>query len=343
MKKMLKHIVLLQTMLLACNYLQAQDLHFSQYFNAPLLVNPANTGFNPDYDYRVGGNYRNQWANVINNPYKTMNLWGDARMFADRFESGWIGVGGSILKDVAGTAGLSSTAGYLSVAYHQMLGYSSLLSLGFSVGGVNKRVDQNKLTFDNQWNGKFFDNTISPDETFLNNSIYYMDMQAGMNYAYFASDKAYINVGFSVAHLNRPTQTFFSPGTSGQQLNYRYTAFVNGNFKVQDVWILNPNIYVSKMQGATETVIGMNANRNLSGEGGEQQLILGLYYRVHDAIIPMIGYQVSDLKFTFNYDVTTSALGAYNARQGAYEVSVVKSGLYSSRMGKGIKCPTVRF
>lgn len=41
-----------------------QGLHFSQYFNSPLLINPANTGFNPDFDYRVGGNYRNQFANV---------------------------------------------------------------------------------------------------------------------------------------------------------------------------------------------------------------------------------------------------------------------------------------
>ena len=60
----------------------AQDLHFSQYFNTPLLVNPANTGFNPDYDYRLGGNYRNQWANV-GNPYKTMGFWGDTKLFKE--------------------------------------------------------------------------------------------------------------------------------------------------------------------------------------------------------------------------------------------------------------------
>ena len=42
----------------------AQDLHFSQYFNSLLLVNPANAGFAPDVDYRVGINYRNQWASV---------------------------------------------------------------------------------------------------------------------------------------------------------------------------------------------------------------------------------------------------------------------------------------
>ena len=38
-----------------------QDLHFSQWFNAPLITNPANTGFIPDADYRLGANYRDQW------------------------------------------------------------------------------------------------------------------------------------------------------------------------------------------------------------------------------------------------------------------------------------------
>ena len=54
--------------LLTGSMARAQSLHFSQYFNTPLLINPANTGFNPDYDYRVGVNYRNQWASV-GNPY----------------------------------------------------------------------------------------------------------------------------------------------------------------------------------------------------------------------------------------------------------------------------------
>ena len=72
----------------------AQDLHFSQFFNSPLTTNPANTGFIPDADYRIGANYRSQWVNVLGAPYKTMSVWGDAQVFRDRFENGWLGVGG---------------------------------------------------------------------------------------------------------------------------------------------------------------------------------------------------------------------------------------------------------
>jgi len=183
MRERIQHICFL--FLLFCSWqASGQDLHYSQYFNAPLLVNPANTGFNPDYDYRMGGNYRNQWANV-GTPYKTMGIWGDVKAFANRFENGWMGLGGSIIKDVAGSGNLSSTGVYGSIAYHQMLGYNALLSGGFSLGYVSKRIDISKLSFDNQWNGQFFDITIPNNEPFAYSQTGYLDMHVGLNYAYF--------------------------------------------------------------------------------------------------------------------------------------------------------------
>lgn len=317
-----------------------QDLHFSQYFNAPLLVNPANTGFNPDYSFRVGGNYRSQWAN-LGTPYNTMSIWGDARVLEDRFENGWLGIGGSIIKDVAGSGSLSKTGAYGSIAYHQMLGYNSLLSGGFSLGYVQKRIDISKLSFDNQWNGNFFDISIPANEPFAYNQVGYLDINMGLNYAYFASDNVYLNAGVSIMHVNRPKESFFSSSAIDNSLQRRYTAFANANIKIENLWIINPNIYVSKMGGSWETVLGMNANRNLSGDG-YQQLIVGLYYRNHDALIPMVGYQVNDLKVTLNYDATISTLGNLNGTRGAYEISVVKSGIFTNSTNM-IKCPSVKF
>jgi len=336
-----RKIVLMLMLSVMISYGYAQDLHFSQYFNSPLLINPANTGFNPDYDFRVGGNYRNQWANV-GNPYKTMSLWGDTKLFTNRFENGWVGVGASLFSDRAGSGGLTTTSGYASLAYHQMLGYNSLLSGGFSLGFISKRIDATKLSFDNQWNGKFFDITIPSNEPFLYSQNSFLDLQMGLNYAYFASENVYFNAGVSVMHINMPRESFFDPAVSDNRLQRRYTAFVNSSIKVQDLWIVNPNIYVSKMGNAWETVLGFNANRDLSGDG-LQQLIVGLYYRNNDAIIPMIGFQVNDLKITVNYDATISSLGSLNGTQGAYELSIIKSGVFPSSAGKAVKCPTVKF
>jgi len=332
-------------MLIFCSLLQinlhAQDLNFSQYFNAPLLVNPANTGFIPDNDYRIGGNYRNQWSSV-GTGYKTMGVWGDTKLFGNRFENGWLGIGGSILKDVAGSGSLSSTSAHISVAYHQMLGYKSLLSAGFSAGIVAKRIDLSKLNFDNQWNGQFFDISIPSNEPFAYSQAGYMDLKMGLNYSLFASENAYFNAGFSIMHLNRPKETFFASSVTNNQLDMRYTFFANASIKVQNIWIVNPNIYFSNMGNAKELVLGVNANRDLSGDGA-QQLILGLYYRNTDAAIPMVGYQINDLKFTVNYDATISTLKTLNGGRGAYELSIVKQGLFPSSAGKSVKCPTVRF
>src|SRR5579872_3711861 len=127
-------------MLLALLQGHAQDLHFSQWFNSPLTTNPANTGFIPDADFRLGANYRDQWSPVMAVPYRTMSIWGDAQVFRNRIENGWMGIGGVILRDDAGSGTLTSTEAYGSVAYHQMVGYSSLITAGFNAGFINKRI-----------------------------------------------------------------------------------------------------------------------------------------------------------------------------------------------------------
>ena len=341
---MLKRIfiyILFVVALFGQKQLHAQALNYSQYYNAPLLTNPANTGFNPDYDYRAGMNYRTQWASV-GTPYKTMGVWADAKLFANRFENGWMGIGGSIIKDVAGAGQLTATGAAVSIAWHQMLGYNSLLSAGFSAGITTKRVDLSKLNFDNQWNGKFFDITIPTFEPFAFSQVGYLDLSMGLNYAYFASENFYFNAGASIMHLNSPKESFFAASTSDARVPMRYNFFANASLKMDNLWIVNPNVYYSSVGNKSELVMGMNANRNISGDG-MQQMILGLYYRTGDAIIPMVGYQVNDLKITVNYDATISGLSNLNGARGAYELSIIKQGIFPSSQGRSVKCPTVRF
>ena len=341
MKRIFNNTCFLFCILISFNQADAQDLHFSQYFNAPLLTNPANTGFEPDADYRVGINYRNQWAGILNNPYKTMSAWGDAQFFNNRFENGWMGAGLVLLKDVAGSGNLSSTKVYGSVAYHQLLGYKSLLSGGFGIGAVNKRIDVTKLTFNSQWNGKFFDVTIPSNEAFNSTSVWYFDLNAGLNYAIFPTDNSYINAGFSVDHINMPSESFFSKTDADTRVPMRFNTFINGSFKLNDRWIINPNAYFSVISKSTEIVGGMNAHYNLSGDGN-LQLIGGLYYRAKDAIIPMIGVVVNSISATVSYDATNSTLGTYSQTLGAYELSIKKTGLFTD-YGKNVKCPSVKF
>src|SRR6187551_3479348 len=107
MSKNLKIFFLFFSSIIGMQHAFGQDLHFSQFFNNPLLTNPANTGFIPDADYRLGASYRNQYSNIMTVPYKTMSIYGDAQVFRDRIETGWMGFGGVILRDVAGSGSLT--------------------------------------------------------------------------------------------------------------------------------------------------------------------------------------------------------------------------------------------
>jgi type IX secretion system PorP/SprF family membrane protein len=323
----------------------AQDLHFSQFFNSPLSTNPANTGFIPDGDYRLGINYRNQWSSVMALPYKTMSVFGDMQLMQKEDNTGWLGVGGLILRDVAGSGNLTSTKIYGSVAYHQMINAGSLVSLGFNVGWANKQINVSNLKFPDQFDGSFFDNHLPTSVNLDRNNINYLDIQVGANYAYFPTNEIYVNAGFSTMHVNRPRESFFTaqPGIDNR-IPVRHNAFINASFKLNDQWIVNPNVYFSTQARSSELVGGMNAHYNLSGDG-EKVLIGGLYYRHKDAVIPMIGFGLKDYNFSFTYDATISTLKNYNNTRGAFEFSLIKQGVVDHYDGnrKQSMCPTFRY
>ena len=319
----------------------SQDLHFSQFINSPLTTNPANTGFIPDGDYRLGINYRNQWSSIMTVPYKTMSAFGDVQLMKNRFENGWIGLGAVVLRDVAGSGSLTSTKIYGSLAYHQMLGYSSLLSLGFNAGYANKQINTTNLKFPDQFDGKFFDNKLPTSAVLSNNNISYLDLQVGMNFAYFPTENIYANTGFSVHHVNRPQETFFSGDSVSNRVPRRYIGFLNGSIKLNDQVIINPNIYYTNQANVSELVGGMTANYNLSGDG-MYQLIGGVYYRHKEAVIPMVGLGYNDYTFTFSYDATISSLKNYNNSRGAFEFSLIKQGVLNPGVKRVTPCPSFK-
>ena len=340
---MFRRFQLMTIALLAACVVNAQDLHFSQWYNSPLTTNPANTGFIPEADYRLGANYRNQWSSIMSVPYKTMSVWGDVQLFRDRIESGWLGAGGVILRDVAGSGSLTSTKVYGSIAYHQMISDAHLLSAGFNVGWSNKRINSQDLKFPDQFDGRFFDTKIPTSVVLDNPSVSYFDVQAGLNYAYFPRENLYINGGISIAHLNRARESFFETDVSGSEsrIPVRYTAFANASYKLSDDVIINPMAYYTRQASASELVGGANLQYNLSGDG-ESQLIGGLYLRPGDAFIPMVGFQWKNIRLAFSYDATTSSLKQYNNGRGAYEFGLIHNGFFSEYNGDRRQsfCPT---
>ena len=80
---------------------------------------------------------------------------------------------------------------------------------------------------------------------------------------------------------------------------------------------------------------------NLS-QDGSKQLLGGLYLRNHDAVIPMVGIEVNNVRFTFSYDASMSNIKNFNQMMGASEFNIMKKGFYNEYFGnrKQTLCPS---
>lgn len=319
----------------------AQSMHFSQFYNCPLLLNPANTALMPEYDYRLGANFRNQWA-ALPVPYNTINAFGDFKIGGngETQHNNWLGLGGAIFNDKAGSGSLSLLQFQLSAAYHLNFNEKSMLSFGISGGTVQRSVNYDNLTFDNQWDGLSFNTYMANGEKVGIQKTSFTSIAAGINYAYIPSEAAYINVGIGVVNINQPVESFYN-GTN--QVSMRPNFNLDMLFRTSDNLIVNPAVYFTSQNGASELVFGSLTRINMTSprDPKASQLILGLYDRWNDAIIGVIGYQYGGLQFMANYDFTLSTLSPYNAAYGAFEVSLIYGGVYYKNKGgkKMYSCP----
>src|SRR5215217_7818617 len=116
-------IYCLRLLLLACSlHLAAcsfsQDLHFSQFFEAPLLRNPSLAGIFTG-DIRVQAVYRDQW-NSVTTAYKTSSLNAEYKMPVGK-GSDFITTGIQVLYDRAGTISWVSTHLLPALNFHKSL------------------------------------------------------------------------------------------------------------------------------------------------------------------------------------------------------------------------------
>ena len=125
----------------------AQDLHFSQYYNAPMLLNPANTALLQNSDWRAGINYRNQGA-TIPVPYNTFSIFSDFGLMRNQWDNAWLGTGVAVWRDVAGNGNLALTKVQGNLAAHILTGEKTSFSAGLGIVYNQRSVDFSKLTYD---------------------------------------------------------------------------------------------------------------------------------------------------------------------------------------------------
>lgn len=302
----------------------AQGLHFSQYYNAPMLVSPANTGLMSDNDYRVGFNYRSQWASVPV-PFKSYSFYGDMQIFRRRNGTNWLGLGAATFSDKAGDGNLALSRWEGFAAYHIELGSTQMVSVGMSAATVQRSVDFSKLTFDVQWDGFVFNNTLPNGEKGTLSKANYLDVGAGINYAIFPGELVYLKIGASVAHINQPKESFY-----GQEnlLGMRPTGYIDMLARIGSKVVINPSVYYTTQKSATEIIFGSLVDIFMGGDEADGSLIVGTYNRWNEAVVLAFGYEWHGLRVMTSYDYTISQLGEYNNHSGALEFGIRFQGSY---------------
>lgn len=311
----------------------AQDIHFTQYFSAPLTLNPALAGL-IQQDIRLSANYRSQWASVSANPYTTMTASVDAAILKGKLADGdALGVGALMIYDKSGSGALTNTTAAFNIAYHKGFGRDKLqhISLGVQAGMVSKAIDYSNLIFADGINTST--GTIitgaTPGVGNINQSLSYMDINVGAMWSGKVNEHTMLYAGTSYNHVTSPTENFIENGS--HNIHPKTNVYLGGNFNLTDRTTLYTTGLYQTQAKATEVMVGaafgyiMNSDRDME-YARNTIFYMGGFYRHSDAISPYVAIEWAKAKIGLNYDINGSRFSTATNGMGALEVSFIYFG-----------------
>ena len=314
----------------------AQDIHFSQFFEAPLLRNPSLAGIFTG-DVRVQAVYRDQW-NSVTTAYKTASLNGEYKVPVGKSED-FLTVGLQMLYDRAGTVSWVSAHLLPALNYHKSLSTDKnrYLSLGFMGGPVQRRLDVSKMTTNSQYDGMGLgENLPSPKYT-------YMDASVGMSFNTQLNDNIDNNMFAGVAyhHFTNPKNSFYR--NSNIELDPKWVTSLGVKFSVTPSSYITLQGDYSKQGKFNEVVAGALYGLKLNEEVENPLYTIhgGAFLRLNDAFIPVIKLDYRPFSVALSYDVNISKLRTSSYGRGGFELSVSYVG-FSNRDNStlnSIRCP----
>ena len=302
---------------------KGQDIHFSQFFEAPLLRNPSLAGIYTG-DYRIQGVYRDQW-NSITNAYRTGSLNAEYKMPLG-IGNDFITTGIQAVFDKAGTVGLTTTHILPAFNYHKSLSNEKTmyLSLGFMGGLIRKTIDMSKMTTDNQYNGGGYDGSLPTGESLLTPNYTTWDASVGMSFntTFGAEQENSMFIGGAYHHLNRPKNSFYH--NRSIELNPKYVGSIGVKWSLDYYSSVTLQADHSVQGNYTETIGGALYSYKLGEDMDNPSYTVsgGLFLRWKDALVPVLKIEWSHLAAALSYDVNVSQLKTASMGQGGFELSI---------------------
>jgi len=338
--------------LVSVSGLFAQDIHFSQFYNAPFQRSPALTGVF-DGDTRFTVNYRSQWYDVPIT-YRTAYGGFDKRFAGKNGSPNFFSFGVVFNYDHAGDAKLSNMQLGLNGSYTQKITSTQFLTAGIQIAGYQRAFSDDDLRFDDQYNGKFYDPAMPNNETFDNKNVFYGDFSAGLNW-HFKSNKdktrsngsarksrTNIDIGGGLFHINQPKRNFYDQDEFKYPMRFNFYGI--GIFEVGQRVDLMVNAMGQYQSPYQEHVINGGAKFHFNNIlTHEWAMGIGMGYRFNngfnngDALIPYFQLNVNSWQFGLSYDLNISKFDVATGGLGGPEFSLIY--IFKKAEGTPI-CPT---
>ena len=302
-------------------FIQAQDIHFSQFHNSLLNINPGQTGvFNGDQ--RFTALIRDQWRSVPV-PYLTVTRAFDMRLASYKYRQRFFGFGGQFNYDQAGDSKLSLVNFALKGSYAHVINPRNIISAGIGLGISQRRFNEGDLRWERQWNGDAYNPDLSSGEVFDATNNLFMDLSAGINYRYQVSSRTWVNLGGGGFHLNQADQTYYSLDQEDTNLPIRWSGSITSSIQLGPDFDLMINGLYQVQNPYEEIVFNGIARLYLSNKPGRHYILdLGFGMRLDDAYHPIVGFQYNNWYISASYDINTSFFEIATDRRGGPEIGV---------------------
>ena len=327
---MKKHLAIIGMLALHTFVGNAQDAHFSQYFVAPLSINPGLTGF-MDGTARATVNYRSQWASV-NNAFSTTMASLDGIILQSKIPTGdRLGIGLMAMSDRVADGLLTNNYISASTAYHKSLDKEGNYTIGLGLQGTyaQRSIDNSKLSFGDELDEfyRFAKTSVDPSKIGGDGlRRNYFDASVGLVFKGRFNEKNQFYIGAAASHLASPKVTFISNSNS-TQLSMPMKISINGVYEARlaDMFSVSLLGLYTKQEEASEAVFGtiLTIGRSYREFDKTPIFYAGLLYRASDAVIPYVAAEYMDIRFGCSYDYNTSALNAATKGQGGVEMSLI--------------------
>jgi type IX secretion system PorP/SprF family membrane protein len=311
---------------------KSQDIHFSQFYAEPWLINPAKTGFF-NGNYRLTGAYRNQWSSITA-PYSTFSASGELGWELKGASKDVFGIGFHAFSDQAGDANYSVNSFGVSSAYNFGLDRYQTQFIGFG-GAVNytgNNFDPTRLKFDNEYTG------ISGTEQYTRTKVKYVEYAAGIEYNFIPNERFNFNCGWAMYHINEPSFSFTASKKS--TISQRQTFNAGATYTINDIFQLYPRALVSFQGPHREISTGTFVRMKLDKSRKESYaLYFGPWMRWKDAVILVTRFDVKELSLGLSYDINSSKLFDVSEGRGGPEFTVAYTGAVRGMSKRKVNCP----